>query len=88
MKSEGKEMQRASRAKGARGAGSGIDCKGRASGIQGDLTDASPYQPSWRTAGQPASQATALGMALLLCSLFCSSPAKGIIVIPQLFAVR
>lgn len=53
MKSEGKEMQRASRAKGARGAGSVIDCKGRTSGIQGDLTDASPYQTSWRTASQP-----------------------------------
>lgn len=92
MKSEGKEMQRASRAKGARGAGSVIDCKGRTSGIQGDLTDASPYQTSWRTASQPASQpasqATSLGMALLLCSLFCSSPEKGVIVIPQLFAVR
>lgn len=88
MKSEGKEMQRASRAKGARGAGSVIDCKGRTSGIQGDLTDASSYQTSWRTASQPASQATSLGMALLLCSLFCSSPEKGVIVIPQLFAVR
>lgn len=65
MKSEGKEMQRASRAKGAREAGPVIDCKGRTSGIQEDLTDASPYQTSWRTASQPArpGQATSLGLA-------------------------
>lgn len=54
MKSEGKEMQRASRAKAARGAGPVIDCKGRTRGFQRDLTDASPYQTSWRTASQPA----------------------------------
>lgn len=51
--------------------------------MQGDLAHLSLVP----AAEQPASQATSLGMALLLSLFFCS-PEKGVIIIPQFCAVR